>query len=495
MHKKGIEVVKKEIKIHSVKYNFIMNFILSASNFLFPLITFPYISRILGASGNGVISFASSITNYFVMIASLGIPTYGIRACARVRDNKDRLSKTVQELLIINSVTTILSIITFISCIFFVPKFAEEKVLFLINGLTILLNMFGVNWFYQALEQYDYITIRSIIFKAASVLFMFLLVHSSNDYIIYGAITVLANVGSNILNFIRLRMFINVKKYNNYEFAIHLKPIFVLFAQSLVTSIYINLDTAMLGFMTSDYEVGLYSAAVKLKSVLLALVQSLGNVLLPRMSYYAKNDMEEEYRKTMSESLIFTCLLSFPLAVFFSICSKDILLFLAGNEYIGATLAMIFTTIAIVPIGITGILGIQVLISKGREDQVLYSVTIGAIIDVILNWILIPKYGATGAAFATMIAEFGVLAYQIFAVKLLMYKKIFDLKTIIKSLISCILPIMVVLLISNYITNLFLRLFLSAAGYFAIYSLFVLLSRIELVDRYKNIIFTKIYRH
>lgn len=154
-----------KITQHSVKYNFIMNFILTASNFIFPLITFPYVSRILLASGNGRVNFAASVANYFMMVASLGIPTYGIKACAKVRDDKDALSKTVQEILIINLVSTVLVTLTYLICIFTVPKFVQDKTLYLIEGVNIVLNMFGVNWLYQGLEQYDYITARSVIFK------------------------------------------------------------------------------------------------------------------------------------------------------------------------------------------------------------------------------------------------------------------------------------------------------------------------------------------
>lgn len=146
----------KEIKQHSLKYNFIMNFILSASQVIFPLITFPYISRVLLADGTGKITFATSVANYFLMIASLGIPTYGIRACAQVRNDKEKLSKTVQELLIINFITTFLTIIMYVICVCTVPKFRNEPILFFINGINILLNMIGMNWLYQALEQYDY---------------------------------------------------------------------------------------------------------------------------------------------------------------------------------------------------------------------------------------------------------------------------------------------------------------------------------------------------
>ena len=394
-----------------------MNFILTSSQFIFPLITFPYVSRVLLAAGNGKISFAASVANYFMMVASLGVPTYGVRACAQVRDDKKKLSKTVQEIFTINFIMTVLVSITYFICIFTVPKFQAEQGLFLINGLSIVLNLFGMNWVYQALEQYDYITFRSLFFKIVSIVLMFLLVHEQGDYIKYAAITVLAGVGSNILNFIRLHRFIEFRWEGNYNLKRHLKPILILFAQSLAVSIYTNLDTVMLGFLKTDQDVGYYNAAVKIKSILLSLVTSLGNVLLPRMSYYAKQNLKKEFSETMLKALNFTVLLSVPLVIYFGIFSKEAIAFLAGDGYIGAVMAMQIITVAVIPNGLTGVLGVQVLTALEKEKYVLYSVIVGAAIDFILNLSFIPQYGAAGAALATMIAEFLVLLVQLFVTK------------------------------------------------------------------------------
>ena len=407
----------KNNKIRSVKYNFIMNFILTSSQFIFPLITFPYVSRVLLVAGNGKISFAASVVNYFMMVASLGVPTYGVRACAQVRDDKKKLSKTVQEIFTINFIMTVLVSITYFICIFTVPKFQAEQGLFLINGLSIVLNLFGMNWVYQALEQYDYITFRSLFFKIVSIVLMFLLVHEQGDYIKYAAITVLAGVGSNILNFIRLHRFIEFRWEGNYNLKRHLKPILILFAQSLAVSIYTNLDTVMLGFLKTDQDVGYYNAAVKIKSILLSLVTSLGNVLLPRMSYYAKQNLKKNFSETMLKALNFTVLLSVPLVIYFGIFSKEAIAFLAGDGYIGAVMAMQIITVAVIPNGLTGVLGVQVLTALEKEKYVLYSVIVGAAIDFILNLSFIPQYGAAGAALATMIAEFLVLLVQLLVTK------------------------------------------------------------------------------
>ena len=471
----------KEAKVHSIKYNFIMNFILTSLNFLFPLITFPYVSRVLGASGNGTIAFVTSVANYFLMIASLGIPTYGIRACAKVRDNKEELSKTVHEILLINLITTMLVIFTYLVMVITIPKFAEESTLFYINGVNILLNMFGVNWFYQALEQYDYITFRSILFKTISIVLMFLLVHEKNDYIVYGAIIVFSAVASNIVNFVNLRKKIIFKRFLYYDVKRHIKPILVLFAQSLVVSIYTNLDTVMLGFMKDSTEVGLYSTAIKLKAILLSLVTSLANVLLPRMSYYIKNDMKQEFRKTIELAIDFTLLLSIPLSVFFILCSREVILILAGEEYLGAVLAMQFITLAIIPNGLTGVFGIQILTSMGEEKYVLYSVVAGAILDVVLNLMLIPNYGASGAAFATMIAEFGVLIVQLIFVKRILKYRLCDFRTLLKISLASLAPIVCVLLVKGCVENIFLILVVSAMCYFGCAILLCYIFNVSLV--------------
>lgn len=394
-----------------------MNFILTASSFIFPLITFPYVARVLGAAGNGKIAFASSVANYFMMVASLGIPTYGIRACARVRENEDELSKTAQEILLINLSVTLLTALTYLACVLLVPEFREEKVLFLINGLNILLNMFGANWLYQALEQYDYITFRNILFKMISIILMFALVHAESDYVVYAAITVLAAVGSNVLNFIRLPRLMKFKIYEPYDFKRHLKPIFTLFAQNLAVSVYTNLDTVMLGFMKSSDVVGYYNAATKLKGLQLSLVMSLGTVLLPRMSLYAKKEDALRFEGLMVKSLNFTACLAIAVAVYCVVESTDMVRLLAGQGYDPAIPAMQIITLAVVANGMSGVLGTQTLIALGREGVVLCSVLVGAIVDFALNLALIPVFDASGAALSTTVTEFVVVLIQAVALR------------------------------------------------------------------------------
>ena len=436
----------REVKIHSVKYNFMMNFILTASSFIFPLVTFPYVARVLGAAGNGEIAFASSVANYFMMVASLGIPTYGIRACARVREDKDELSMTAQEILLINLAVTLLTAFTYLACVFLVPDFREEKALFLINGLNVILNMFGANWLYQALEQYDYITFRNILFKVVSIVLMFVLVHAEEDYVVYAAITVFASVGSNVLNFVRLPRLMKFKRYEGYNFKRHMKPILTLFAQNLAVSVYTNLDTVMLGFMKSSDVVGYYNAATKLKGLQLSLVMSLGTVLLPRMSVYAKKDDSEHFEGLMVKALNFTACLAIAVVAYCIVESADMVGLLAGQGYDPAIPAMQIITLAVIANGISGVLGTQTLIALGKESVVLRSVTVGAVVDFVLNLALIPVFDASGAALSTMMTEFTVVLIQAIALKSMLarnWKRIFLLRYALCGAFSALICVLI----------------------------------------------------
>lgn len=397
--------------------NFVMNAILTMSQFLFPLITFPYISRILLPTGTGKVSFATSVVSYFALFAQLGIPTYGIRACAKVRDDRKALERTVQELFLINLIMSILAYIVLFLAIAFVPRMRQEKALFLIVGLTILFNAIGMEWLYKALEQYTYITVRSIIFKLIAVVAMFVLVHEQKDYVIYGGISILAASASNVFNFFHAHKYVSIKPVGSYNFRQHLKPIVIFFAMSCAATIYTNLDTVMLGFMTSDAEVGYYNAAVKIKSILVSVVTSLGVVLLPRASYYVECKLMDKFCRITHVALNFVILISVPLTVYFILFAKEGIFFLSGAEYEASIVPMQIIMPTLLFIGLTNIMGIQTLIPLGKEKVVLYSEIAGAVADLLLNVALIPSIASAGAAIGTVVAEGVVFAVQFWALR------------------------------------------------------------------------------
>ena len=399
---------------HSLKLNFVMNAILTMSSFIFPLISYPYVSRILLPEGTGKVSFATSLIAYFIMFAQLGIPTYGVRACSRVRDDRQALTRTAQELLIINLIMTALSYTALFLALLFVPRLRAERTLYLLVSLSMIFNTIGMEWLYKALEQYTYITVRSIVFKIVALIAMFVLIHSREDYVIYGGITILASSASGICNFVHARRFISLRPVGGYRFRPHLKAVAVFFAMACASTVYTNLDTVMLGFMTSDETVGYYNAAVRIKSILVSIVTSLGAVLLPRASYYVERGEMDRFRQITRKALNFVFLAAVPMMIYFMVFARQGIFLLSGENYAGAVRPMQWIMPTLLFIGLSNVLGIQILVPLNRERVVLWSIIAGAAVDVVLNVALIPQYGGSGAAAATSVAELVVLAVQFF---------------------------------------------------------------------------------
>ena len=474
------------MKIHSVKYNFIMNEILTVAGIIFPLITFPYISRVLLVEGSGKVAFATSVVTYFTMFASLGIPTYGVRACAIVRDNKEKLSKTVQELLIISGGTTLLTYIVFGISLFVIPEFAQERTLLLIVGLGIGLNTIGVQWLYNALEQYSYITTCSILFKVIGMILMFLLVKESSDYQIYGGVYVIASFGSYVLNFICLRKFVTFQKTGTYQFKQHLKHIMVFFAMSAGASIYLNLDVVMLRFLQSNEAVGYYNAGIKVKTVLVTCVTSLGTVLLPRLSYYIETADKKAFQLMVGKAFRFVFVAASAVTVYFSIFARESILLLSGEAFLPAVGPMMILMPTVLLIGLSNVTGIQILTPNGREREVMYSIWGGAILDFVLNLIVIPKFSANGAALSTLLAEGMVLLLQCWFLRDVLWSYIRQVqcwKIVIALAVASVMTIPVKIWIDS---GVFVTLLVSAIVFFGGYAVVLLLLKEPFVSEILN---------
>lgn len=468
------------MKNKNIKMNVIMNAVLTMSSFIFPLITFPYVSRILLPVGTGKVSFATSLISYFTMFSQLGIPTYGIRACAKVRDDKLALSRVVHELLFINVIMSVASYALLFAAILFVPRLREEKTLYIVVGTTIILTAIGMEWLYKALEQYTYITIRSIIFKFVSLVAMLFLVRAKEDYVIYGGITIFASSASNILNFINVHKYIDFKYIGGYSLGRHLKPVSIFFAMSCATTVYTHLDTVMLGFMAGDADVGYYNAAVRIKTILVSIVTSLGAVLLPRTSYYIQHGQISEFKRISAKALNFVFLIASPLMVYFICFAKEGIFFLSGDAYAGSVLPMQLIMPTLLFIGISNLTGIQILVPQGKEIIVLYSEILGAVVDIVLNALLIPQFASAGAAIGTLVAEFVVVVFQYMQVRLDMQQAF---HAIHYGRITACIVIASVLAGSVKILHLnsFLTLLLSACIYFLVYGLLLLYKKEPLI--------------
>lgn len=459
-----------------------MNSILSLSSMIFPLISFPYVSRILQPAGTGKVSFAVSVVSYFSMFAMMGIPTYGIRACARVRDDKEKLAHTVQEILILNVLLGIVTYVAFAISVAWVPRFHEDALLFWIVGLSIAFQILGVEWLYQALEQYAYITIRSVIFKAMALVFMFLLIRHPEDYVIYGGLTVFSTAGSSLWNFFHLRKLIPLKFQGHYNVKKHLRPVLVFFFMSVATTVYTNLDNVMLGFMKGDAQVGLYTAAVKAKTVLVTLVTSLGTVLLPRVSYFVENRQKEAFEKVTNLAFRFVVLAAVPLTIYFILYAEPVILALAGECYQAAAPAMQVIMPTVLWIGMSNVTGIQILLPMGKEQIVLYSECAGAVVDLILNLLLIPSLGATGAAAGTLAAELMVFLVQFIYLNKRVERRKFEIpwKLLLAANITAFVP---AILLRGWEQSVWLLLPVSFLCFAGMYLAVLLIGREELTQR------------
>lgn len=477
-------------KYKSIKLNFVMNAILTMSTFIFPLITFPYVSRVLLPVGTGKVNFATSLISYFTMFAQLGLPTYGIRACVKVRDDREELTRTVHELLFINLVMGLLAYIVLAFMLLTVPRLQEDRILYIIISLNIFLSAIGMEWLYKALEQYVYITIRSILFKLVALIAMFLLIHEQKDYVIYGGITIFASSASSVCNFFNVHKYIGLKPVGNYNFKKHLKAIAVFFAMACASTIYTHLDTVMLGFIKSDEDVGYYSAAVKIKTIMVSIVTSLGAVLLPRCTYYVEHKLIEEFHRVCSKALNFVVLFATPLILFFVFFAKEGIYFLSGTAYDGAVLPMQIIMPTLLFIGISNIFGMQILVPLGREKIVLYSEVVGAITNLIINILLIPKYASIGAAIGTVVAEAVVLIVQYVALKDEI-SPLFANIHYFKIVIALFLGSMASLWVKYFQWSNFITLLVSASLFFGVYGLFLLVTKEKLIVETFNLIVDK----
>lgn len=466
---------------HSVKYNFIMNIIVKISSFIIPLIALPYITHVLGAGGSGKVAFANSVISYFLIIAQLGIPTYGVRICAQVRNDKENLTKTVQELLIINLFMVVVSYMILGLMLVIVPRFRTERPLLLLISSGILLNSIGMEWLYQATEQYRYIAVRNISFKIVSLILMFLLVKESKDYIAYGVVLVMGSYGSNLFNLYNSRKILLMKRYNTYELKRHLRPIMTFFALSVAVSIYTNMDTIMLGFIAGDVQVGYYNLATKIKIVLAMVVSALGPVVLPRVSFYLEQNEWNNFYCLCGKSLHFVVIIVIPVTIYFIVMAKQTIYILGGSEYAAAIPCMQMIMLALLPLGVGNIACMQILTPLGKEKLTMYSTIVGAIVNLLANAICIPPLGAVGAAVGTVLAEIIVAGIQVYYARDIL-KKIVKGIPLCKIFATSLISIFVMLLLKVHVSLLpLLQIVATAIVFFGTYFLLLLFFQETLV--------------
>lgn len=395
----------------SVKVNYVFNLLNTVVGLLFPIITFPYVTRIIMADGLGRIQFLGSVINYITLLSALGIPLYAVREIARVRDDVVARNKTTIEILLLHLFLSLIGYVLVFILAFSVNKIYNDILLYLLLSLHIILNAIGVAWFYQAVEDFGYITIRSLVVRLLCLIALFALVKSKEDLYIYVGIQIFAEAGNYIFNFFHLRKYISLCSipWKELNLRRHLPPALKVFVLNLITSIYVNLDSVMLGFLSTTVAVGFYSSVTRLTKALLGIVTTLGAVLLPRLSNYISNGDLITFRSTSQKAYNFIITMTIPMAFGIVVSSPELIPVMCGNEFLPAISTMQIVAPIILFIGTSSFVGLQVLYSQGKEYIVILSTLMGAITNFTLNWLLIPKLAQNGAAIATSLAEFFVI--------------------------------------------------------------------------------------
>lgn len=400
----------------SLKANYLFNLANTISGLLFPLITFPYASRILLADGIGQIIFFQSIIQYITLLTCLGIPMYAIREVAKIRENIEERNKVTVEILLLHASLTVVGYIIMILLVATVTKIQVDILLFLLLSTTIFFTAIGCEWFYQGVEDFKYITIRGLIVKTISVILLFLLVKTKEDIMWYAAYSVFGVLGGNVFNFVRLRKYISIKTlpFRELHPLRHLLPALHVFVLNLVISIYVQLNTVMLGFMADTTAVGLFTAASKLSHMVLGIVGALGTAMLPRLSNLITTGQKEEFNRLAQKSMQFVIAITLPMTVGIIMTSSYLIPLFCGDTYTPAILTLQVISPIILAIGISNIMGIQILYPQGQENKVIISTALGAIANFFLNVWLIPQLAQDGAAIATVIAEIAVTVSMVY---------------------------------------------------------------------------------
>ena len=409
------------MKKESLTINFILNSFIAFFSMLFPILSFPYVSRILHPEYVGRVSFAESLVTYFLLFSQMGIPTYGTREIAKVRSDRNKLIKLTSQLFLINFSMAICSYIALILASCMVSRLHEDQWLYLIMGLSLFMNAMSMDWLYKGLEEYGVLAKRSFGLKVVSLALIFLLIHKQEDYLMYGFLYMFAAYGSGLLNFraayrdllsghIR---FDKVKTDIKGAFHRHISHIAVFFAMTCATTIYTHLDTVMVGAISGNTELGYYNAAVKIKTLLVAITTSLGIVLVPRITNCIMERKAEALRRYIRITILFTASFSLLSLIFFECFTTRSILLLSGQEFLPAVPAMKVIMLTVPLIGFSNLTGLEILVPFHKEKIVLYSEVFGAAVDFVMNLMLIPEYGSAGAAVGTVIAELSVLSLQV----------------------------------------------------------------------------------
>jgi len=399
-----------------LKRNLFFTLILSVSQFVFPLITFPYSTHILGPGGIGTINFIDSCTQYFILIAALGIPTYGIREIAKHRNNRIALNKLFSEILIIHIISTTIFAILFLLIALFVPTINVHLNLVFAGIALMYFSAFIVEWFYSGIENFSYITVRSLCVRILSIVALFVILKPGAQPIVYYLIIVFTAALTGFLNIVNLRKHVSIS-LRGLKLKRHLKPLFILLSSALAISVYVLMDNIILGFIKGDEAVGIYATATKIVKIPFALLMAINAVIVPKVSRAFNEGNIDEIRELINKSFAFLCIIALPITVGINVSATFLVRSFAGPKFLSAVPVLQILSPVTMVVGFTFIFAAQLLTPMGLERILVRISIIGMFFSLICNIILIPLLSYTGAAITNILTELIVATLCYFITK------------------------------------------------------------------------------
>lgn len=443
----------------SLKQNFTFKAILTILNPLIGALTFPYVSRILGVENLGLVDFVDNTINYFLLFAMMGIGTIGVRAIASNVGSRNELSKTFSNLLGINLCFTIVMLVAYLLLITFVSKFSQFSELFYIGIAKILFTTLLIEWFFTGIEDFKFITLRTLLIKVIYVACVFIFIKEPSDYLLYFILTVLTIVVNAIVNLLYSRNFVSIE-FKELLSCRFLKENIQIGVYAIMTSMYLTFNVMYLGLVTNNQQVGFYTSAYRLYTLILGLFSAFSHVMFPRMSNLLANGNNEEYQKYINNSFEFVILFSVPMAVCGVILAPELIYLLCGAGYEGAILPMRIILPALIPVGLAHVLVMMVLMPQKNDKLLLIASMIGALTSIVLNFSIISKSGSIGSAIVLLAAEIIVTGiYLFYSIKSSLVK--LPWRSFVKAIIFTIPCAGVCMLLQYMISNKYVVLMIS----------------------------------
>ena len=479
----------------SVTRNAVLNVIKTIMSLAFPLITFPYSTRVLGLTAVGKYNFASSVVSYFTMLAALGVTMYAVREGSKYRDDPEKVTQFCNEVFSINVYSMVLTLIILFVTVAAVGKLRGYTVLILIFSIRIILNTINVNWIYSIFEDFSFPTFTAVLMEIISISVMLLFVHSPRDLYIYAISSVIAYNGYGLLTFLYARKYVKLS-FVPKPSLIHLKPIMIIFFLELGMSVYVDSDIILVGWIDGDDATGLYSTASTIYRILKQVLNALNMVVLPRIAYHVgkealclKEKDHDGYEYNHGEAVKLgsllvntTITLGLPMMAGIYLIAEPIVILFAGEAFHDAYQPLQCLSIALLFAVLASFYGQSILTAYKQEKIYMKATILSAAVNIILNLILIPKYHVVAAACTTILAEFIMVVYTYYESRKFLKIPV-SRNVVISSLTGCAAIIMVSMILKRIIASSMLYMTVTIVASVAVYALVMIMFRNDIIWR------------